>query len=131
MTTPKSQAESTTAACHICGGLKLLPNWMDAPGHPRCACGRDSIHESGQCGVDHGPIFCPRCGRQDKIDVAPLVTVEVTGTEDPGAAAKLKVNGFGVASWPAWTEVNNTSATGAEYAEECARVLRKALGKHA
>ena len=44
--------------CPRCADFGLLPNRMDAPGHPKCACGRDSVHESGQCEVDHGPVWC-------------------------------------------------------------------------
>lgn len=51
-------------ACSMCGGLGFLPNWMDAPGHPRCACGRRSVRQSGECMLGHPPIPCPRCGSE-------------------------------------------------------------------
>lgn len=41
--------------------------------------------------------------------------------------ARLMVNGYGVASWPANAEVYGTGAKGRVYATECARVLRQAL----
>lgn len=45
---PKAQAalKSLNAAL-----VNLTPNQMDAPGGPRCACGRPSTHESGWCGT--------------------------------------------------------------------------------
>jgi hypothetical protein len=64
-----------------------------------------------------------------KERVNPRIEVHVVGTPDePLSIAKLMVNGFGVASWRAWSLVGNTGSTGKDYAEECARVLRKALG---
>jgi hypothetical protein len=48
--------------CPLCSGMRILPNFMDAPGGPRCACGRPSIHESGACDVEHDAVPCPRCG---------------------------------------------------------------------
>jgi hypothetical protein len=57
------------------------------------------------------------------------IEVHVIGTRDePLSLARLMVNGFGVATWPAWSEVGRTESIGRDYAEECARVLRKALG---
>lgn len=56
------------------------------------------------------------------------IEVHVIGTRDePLSLARLMVNGFGVATWPAWL-VGRTGSIGRDYAEECARVLRKALG---
>ena len=46
--------------CPLCSGLTILPNFMDAPGGPRCACGRPSVHESGECAFNHGMVPCPR-----------------------------------------------------------------------
>lgn len=57
-----SQEPQELQRCPLCRGLRLLPNWSDAPGGPRCACGRPSLHEDGFCGIKHGPIPCPRCG---------------------------------------------------------------------
>lgn len=48
--------------CSLCAGMTILPNFMDAPGGPRCACGRPSVHESGACGEEHNALPCPRCG---------------------------------------------------------------------
>ena len=57
------------------------------------------------------------------------IEVHVIGTRDePLSLARLMVNGFGVATWPAWSDVGRTGSIGRDYAEECARVLRKALG---
>lgn len=61
----------------------------------------------------------------DKL--AASVRVEIVGGDDPLAVARLMVNGFGVASWPAHTEWRRTSENGHKYAEECARVLVKAV----
>lgn len=49
------------ARCTLCHGMKMLPNFMDAPNGPRCACGRPSAHQSGWCGVEHPHVPCPRC----------------------------------------------------------------------
>jgi len=51
-----------TATCPLCSGLRVLPNFLDAPGGPRCACGRPSTRESGACSTVHGAVACPRCG---------------------------------------------------------------------
>ena len=59
--------------------------------------------------------------------LAASVRVEIVGGDDPLAVARLMVNGFGVASWPAHTEWRRTSENGHKYAEECARVLVKAV----
>lgn len=55
--------------------------------------------------------------------LADTVHVEFVGSY----YARLMVNGYGVASWDREAEVRNTHATGEEYANECARVLRKAI----
>jgi hypothetical protein len=47
--------------CRMCGGIGVLPNRMDAPSGPVCACGRPSVHESGQCAEAHEPVPCPWC----------------------------------------------------------------------
>lgn len=38
--------------------MGILPNRMDAPGGPVCACGKPSRRESGQCEDDHGGMMC-------------------------------------------------------------------------
>lgn len=69
---------------------EVVPNNMEAPSHPRCACGKASSHESGWCGdekcksfapitsntpASHSPFcghcgsskltpFCPKCGKK-------------------------------------------------------------------
>ena len=50
--------EACAGACRRCHGAGFLPNLMDAPGGPTCACGQPSARESGACGADHGPAFC-------------------------------------------------------------------------
>ncbi len=70
--------------CPLCAGMRILPNFMDAPGGPRCACGRPSIHESGACTFDHNAIPCPRCGDIPCRDCLGKRTVEVWGTSPGG-----------------------------------------------
>ena len=52
--------------CRLCSGLTILPNFMDAPGGPRCACGRPSVHEYGGCEIEHGAVPCPRCSKETR-----------------------------------------------------------------
>jgi hypothetical protein len=57
-------ARGAGGRCRLCSGMGILPNFMDAPGGPRCACGRPSVRETGACGLAraHGAVPCPRCG---------------------------------------------------------------------
>lgn len=80
-------ADWDSKVCHVCGGLTILPNFMNAPGGPRCACGLPSIHESGSCGREHGAVPCPRCGplKKDVREKRARVLVEdrTGGKHDP------------------------------------------------
>jgi hypothetical protein len=53
-------------SCDRCGGLGILPNKMDAPNGPECACGKPSRWESGWCGTKHPTCLCD-CERGKRV----------------------------------------------------------------
>jgi hypothetical protein len=84
------RALATTADhCLLCAGMRILPNFMDAPGGPRCACGRPSTNESGSCGEDHGAIPCPRCGDIPCRSCLGKGAIEIWGTSPGGVRCSI------------------------------------------
>lgn len=53
-----SDAATAGPRCPRCASTGVLPNRMDAPDEPVCACGKPSVREDGFCADDHGAVFC-------------------------------------------------------------------------
>jgi len=61
--------------CSECMGLGILPNIMNAPDGPECACGGPSRHANGWCGENHGPIYCNCTSTSEKSKACPCFHV--------------------------------------------------------